>query len=65
MEFKVVVVIVLKKYIQIFISDKCISFHINSFQGDDVLDIFNNASRDEDNKLDQIKKELGFYYDDF
>ena len=64
MEFKVVVVIVLKKYIQIFISDKCISFHINSFQGDDVLDIFNNASRDEDNNLYQ-KKELGFYYDDF
>ena len=39
-----------------------------SFWGDDVLDSFNNVSRDEDNILYQMYKEQicsDIYYDDF
>ena len=42
--------------------------YANNFWGDVVLDTFNNASRDEDNILDQrYKKPIcpDFYYDDF
>ena len=39
----------------------------NRFWGDDVLDSFDMAYRDEDNILDQMNKTnmFGFYYDDF